>query len=184
MGSLPPMFSDFNIKKYKLIKYPSDISLQTLNEIKSLQTKRMDVAYSDKYDDINKSFKRLFNNRTREYPEELVNDLIENSSKVILKIKNYHDRPRPDKLAKKFGISLLYHKMKSAQTPAFPSGHSAQGRMRALILGDMFPEMKKEFMDVSNHISKSRIVARVHYKSDKEVGEKLGEDMYNYLKNA
>ena len=74
MGSLPPMFSDFNIKKYKIIKYPSDISLQTLNEIKSLQTKRMDVAYSDKYDDINKSFKRLFNNRTREYPEELVND--------------------------------------------------------------------------------------------------------------
>ena len=74
--------------------------------------------------------------------------------------------------------------MKSAQTPAFPSGHSAQGRMIALILGDMFPEMKKEFMDVSNHISKSRIVARVLYKSDKEVGEKLGEDMYNYLKNA
>jgi hypothetical protein len=56
--------------------------------------------------------------------------------------------------------------------------------MIALILGDMFPEMKKEIMDVSNHISKSRIVARVHYKSDKEVGEKLGEDMYNYLKNA
>ena len=84
MGSLPPMFSDFNIKKYKLIKYPSDMSLKTLNEIKSLQTQRMDVAYADKYDDINNSFKRLFNNRTREYPEELINDVIEQSSKVIL----------------------------------------------------------------------------------------------------
>ncbi len=178
------MFGDFYINKYKLIKYPSDISIKTLGEIKSLQTLRMDVPYADKYDDINKSFKRLFNNRTRKYPEGLVKDLIESSSKVILKIKNYHDRPRPNELAQKFGISLLYHKMKSAQTPSFPSGHSAQGKLIALTLGDLFPEMKKELIDVSNHISKSRIIARVHYKSDKEIGERLGEDMYNYLKTA
>ena len=178
------MFDDFNIKKYKLIKHPTDISLKTLNEIKSLQTQRMDVPYSDKYDDVNKSFKRLFNKRTRKYPEDLVQNLINSSSKVIMKIKNYHDRPRPNKLAKKFSISLLYHKMKSAETPSFPSGHSTQGKLIALVLGDMFPEMKKELIEVSNHISKSRIVARVHYKSDKEVGERLGEDMYNYLKTA
>ena len=53
------------------------------------------------------------------YPEELINDVIENSSKVILKIKNYHDRPRPDKLAKKFGISLLYHKMEKRTDTSF-----------------------------------------------------------------
>ena len=178
------MFDDFNIKKYKLIKHPTDISLKTLNEIKSLQTQRMDVHYSDKYDDVNKSFKRLFNKRTLKYPEDLVQNLINSSSKVIMKIKNYHDRPRPNELAKKFSISLLYHKMKSAETPSFPSGHSTQGKLIALVLGDMFPEMKKELIDVSTHISKSRIVARVHYKSDKEVGERLGEDMYNYLKTA
>ena len=111
MGSLPPMFSDFNIKKYKLIKYPSDISLQTLNEIKSLQTKRMDVAYSDKYDDINKSFKRLFNNRTREYPEELVNDLIEMSNSItssLDKVENelYQTKNQSNQDPLNYGVKL------------------------------------------------------------------------------
>lgn len=178
------MFDEFNINKYKTIKYPSSISLKNLSEIKNLQVQKIDVAYADKYDDINASFKRLFNNRKRNYPEELVNDLIDKSQPIILRIKNYHDRPRPNVLAEKFGISLLYHKMKSAQTPAFPSGHSAQSKLIGLVLADMFPEMKKELMEVANHISKSRIVARVHYNSDKIVGERLGQDMYNHLKNA
>jgi len=74
--------------------------------------------------------------------------------------------------------------MSSAQTPAFPSGHSAQSKLIALVLSDMYPEMKKEFTDVAAHVSNSRIVARVHYKSDKEIGERLGQDLYNHLNNA
>ena len=178
------MFGDFSIKKYKLIKYPSDISLKTLNEIKSLQTQKLDVAFANKYDDIHASFKRLFVNRKREFPSDLVKDLIGKSKPIIMRIKNYHDRKRPNVLAKNFGINLSYHKMSSAQTPAFPSGHSAQSKLVALVLSDMFPEMKKEFTQVAENVSKSRIVARVHYKSDKDIGEKLGQDMYNYLKNA
>ena len=178
------MFDDFNITKYKLTQYPSDISLKTLNEIKKLQVQKMNVPYADKYNDIEGSFKRLFINKKRQYPMELVKELINKSNPVILRIKNYHDRPRPDKLAHKFGISLLYHKMKSAHTPSFPSGHSAQGRLIGLVLSEMFPEMKKQLMEVAEHISKSRIVASVHYNSDKVVGEKLGEDMFNHLKTA
>jgi len=44
--------------------------------------------------------------------------------------------------------------------------------------------MKKEFTQVAENVSKSRIVARVHYKSDKDIGEKLGQDLYNHLNNA
>jgi hypothetical protein len=178
------MFSDFNINKYKHINYPSDFSLKTLNEIKSLQTQKLDTSFANRYDDIDKAFKQLFKNKTRTYPAALVNELIEQSHPVILRIKNYHDRPRPNELAKKFDIDLSYHKMKSAQTPAFPSGHSAQSKLISLVLSDMFPEMSNEFERVADNISKSRIVARVHYKSDKDVGEKLGKDLYNHLKTA
>jgi len=184
MDSIPSMFSGFNIKKYKSIKYPSDISLKTLNEIKSLQTQKLDIPFANKYDDIHESFKRLFVNRKREYPSALVMDLIGKSKPIIMRIKNYHDRKRPNVLAKNFGIDLKYHKMDSAQTPAFPSGHSAQSKLIALVLSDMFPEMKKEFTQVAENVSKSRIVARVHYKSDKDIGEKLGQDLYNHLNNA
>ncbi len=178
------MFDDFNITKYKHIKYPSARSIKSLNEIKSLQVQKMDVAYADKYDNIHGAFKQLFVNRKRKYPSDLVNTLIAKSKPIILRIKNYHDRPRPNELAKNFGIDLSYHKMSSAQTPAFPSGHSAQSKLIALVLSDMYPEMKREFTDVAAHISKSRIVARVHYKSDKEIGERLGQDLYNHLNNA
>ena len=56
------MFTDFNINKYKHINYPSDFSLKTLNEIKSLQTQRLDTSFANRYDDINKAFKHLFKN--------------------------------------------------------------------------------------------------------------------------
>jgi len=50
------MFDDFNITKYKHIKYPSERSMKTLNEIKSLQVQKMDVPYTDKYDNIQAAF--------------------------------------------------------------------------------------------------------------------------------
>ena len=45
----------------------------------------------------------------------------------------------------------------------------------------MFPSMEKEFKKVADNISESRIAGRVHYLSDKIVGEKLGVDLYNHL---
>jgi hypothetical protein len=73
--------------------------------------------------------------------------------------------------------------MSSAQTPAFPSGHSAQAFLIKEVLTDMYPEMNSLFVKAADNISKSRIVANVHYNSDKVVGERLGIDLYNHLKN-
>ena len=73
--------------------------------------------------------------------------------------------------------------MSSAQTAAFPSGHSAQAFLIKEVLTDMYPEMNPLFVKAADNISKSRIVANVHYNSDKVVGERLGVDLYNHLKN-
>ena len=42
----------------------------------------------------------------------------------------------------------------------------------------------EEFKQVGNEISNARNVARAHYKSDSDMGKKLGESMYNYIKNG
>lgn len=175
------MFEDFNINKYKTLKYPNDNSLKALNEIKYLQKKPLDVGFASTYDDISKSFERIFRHRLNNFPQELVKNLIDTSRPVIMKIKNYHNRKRPNVLAGNFGIDLRYFKTKSAQTPAFPSGHSAQGTLISFVLSDMFPSMKNEFKKVADNISESRIAGRVHYLSDKIVGEQLGVDLYNHL---
>jgi|TARA_R100001460_G_scaffold78191_1_gene119135 hypothetical protein len=178
------MFDDFNISKFKDVKYPADFSLKALGEIRKLQRTPLDVKFANKYDDIFKTFKNLFNNRTRKFPDKLVKDLIAESQPVILKIKNYHNRKRPNELAEYYNIDLSYNDMKSAKTPAFPSGHSAQSKLIALVLTDMYPEMQKELMQAAQNISKSRILARVHYESDKTMGEKLGESLFNHFKTA
>jgi len=178
------MFSDFNLEKYKRTTFPPDHSLKTLNEIKQLINKPVDISYSQKYDDVKSSFERLFKNRTRKFPEKLVDDLLEHSRPIILKLKNYHNRKRPNEVAKDFNINLSYNYMKSAQTPAFPSGHSTQSKLIGLVLSDLYPEMRQEFMQTAEHVSQSRIAARVHYESDKKVGESLGESLYQHFKSA
>ena len=56
--------------------------------------------------------------------------------------------------------------MGSAQTPAFPSGHSAQSKLVSLALTDIYPHLKIEFDKAAKNISESRITSRVHYESD------------------
>ena len=74
--------------------------------------------------------------------------------------------------------------MSSAQTASFPSGHSAQAYLIKEVLSDKFPELTSQFQKAADNISKSRILANVHYESDKRVGEQLGLDLYNHLKNV
>ena len=68
------------------------------------------------------------------------------------------------------------------KTPTYPSGHSAQGVLIAKLLADKFPKHAKDFMKLGKDISYSRNVARAHYKSDSELGEKIGSDMFDYVK--
>ena len=56
-------------------------------------------------------------------------------------------------MAKNFGINLPYVKMSSAQTAAFPSGHSAQAFLIKEVLTDMYPEMNPLFVKAADNIS-------------------------------
>jgi len=71
--------------------------------------------------------------------------------------------------------------MKSMETPSYPSGHSVQG----ILIGSVL-KMKygtSAFMKTAENISYSRRVARAHYKSDSKMGEKLGNSMFNFIKD-
>ena len=177
------MFENFNIEKYKQISVPKDNSLRTLGEIKRLKLMPLNKVLPPKYDNILNVFQNIFSYRVESFPYKVVEKLLNEAGPIVKKSKNYHNRPRPNVNAKKFKIELDYLKMKSAQTPAFPSGHSAQSKLVSLALTAMYPHLKKHFETAAENISNSRIVARVHYESDKTVGEKLGTDLYNHIKH-
>ena len=171
------MLKNFNIKKYLSKKPPSDNSFTTMQEIKELGKTPINKNFVKEKDDIKKSFTKIVDEG------KFIQDLIDESAPIILKIKKHHNRPRPKKLAKKLGIKMEDIEMESMKTPSYPSGHSAQGMFIGMALSDKYPSKRNKLMKTARDISKSRNIAHAHYKSDSKFGEEIGKDMYNEFKN-
>ena len=171
------MFDDFDIQKYLDKKPPSDNSNTTKQEILELTKIPIREKFIKEMDDSRVVFGKIVDEK------KLVNKLIKESDKPLMKIKKHHNRPRPKVLAKKMGIKMKDVELKTMKTPSYPSGHSLQAYLIALTLSDKHPQKKDKLMKAARDISYSRRVARAHYKSDSLFGEQIGKDMYNYIKD-
>ena len=174
------MFKDFNISSFKKMKPPSDNSFDTDQEIKALKKIPLRKEFVKKYDDIEAAFKKTAEEQgVKDYDKNIAAKLIKASAPVILKLKKYHNRPRPYDL----DSSLKTVKMKSMNTPSYPSGHSAQGMLIALVLKDKYGK-GSAFMQTAKNISDSRNMAHAHYKSDSKNGTELGKKLYKHIKKT
>jgi len=177
------MLKDFNISNFKKMKPPGDYTFDTMQEIKLLKKIPLNKKFVKDYDDIEGAFEKTAKQQGLDYDKKIASKLVKESAPVILKLKKHFNRPRPKVLAKKMNIDIKDIEMKSMKTPSYPSGHSAQGTLIANILSDKYPKAKKAFMQTAKNISDSRNIAHAHYKSDSDMGRKLGEQMYNHIKN-
>jgi len=174
------MFKDFDIKPFKKKKPPVDSGYTTRTEINELKKIPLKKAFVKKYDDIELAFKKTAEEQgIEDYDKKIVTKLIKDSAPIILELKKYHNRKRPYDLDKNLKAIVL----KSMKTPSYPSGHSTQGFLIGNYLSDKYPRSRKGFMATAKNISHSRRVARAHYKSDSKMGEKLGNSMFNFIKN-
>ena len=176
------MFENFDYSQFKNMPPPKDGSLKSLSEIKDLQNIPMDKGFVKKRDDIYGSFKELADKKNITLDKKEINNLSNGSASVILKLKKYYNRPRPKEQAKQYGLQLENIELSSMKTPSYPSGHSAQGILIGNYLADKYKD--QDFKKIGNEISDARNVARAHYKSDSDMGKKLGESMYNYIANG
>jgi len=177
------LLSNFNYDKFKLNSFPKNTSMQTLEELNRLKDLPQDTAFAKKYDNIESVFKEVCKSNNIKYPEELVIELLKSSAGIILDLKFIHNRPRPQQLAKEYGIQLGGLGMESMNTPSFPSGHSTQGFLIGKVLQTKLPITTDAFLEAGKKISYSRNIARAHYPSDSQIGETLGTLMYEYLKH-
>ena len=174
------MLKDFNISTFKKMKPPSDSSFDTAQEIKALKKIKLDKNFVKKYDNIEAAFKKTAEEQgIKDYDKKIASKLIKESAPVILKLKKHHNRPRPYELDK----NLSSIKMKSMNTPSYPSGHSAQGMLIASVLKDKYGK-GSAFMQTAKNISDSRNVAHAHYKSDSKNGTELGKQLYKHIKKT
>ena len=177
-------FKGVKVEDFNDLKYPEDDSDKVKRELLKIKAIELDKAFVKKCDDIKKMFKDYFGENDLDFPEILVTDIIDGSTYLLMGVKNFYRRPRPNKLAKKLGIEFDFVDLSSAKTPSFPSGHATQSHLLAYILSDMFPKHKDSFEKMAKDISMSRMMAKVHYPSDIEWGEKMAEVLYKqYKKN-
>ena len=148
-----------DISSFKKQKPPSNNSFDTDQEVKALKKIPLRKEFVKKYDDIEAAFKKTAEeNNIKDYDKKIVAKLIKESVPVILELKKYHNRPRPYELDK----NLKAVKMKSMNTPSYPSGHSAQGILIASVLKDKYGK-GSAFMQTAKNISDSRNIAHAHY---------------------
>ena len=178
------MFKDFDTSPFKKMKPPGNNSFDTMQEIKALSKIPLDKKFVKKYDNIESAFKQTAKeNNIADYDKKVAATLINESAPVIIKLKEHFNRPRPKVSAVKMNINMKDIEMASMKTASYPSGHSVQGVLIGKALGDKYPKAKSAFNKTAENISYSRRVAHAHYKSDSDMGEKLGNSMYKHIKN-
>jgi hypothetical protein len=184
MKETPSMLKDFEWKQFAgQPPYGNDNS-KTKMELHQLAKLPMDKSFVEEMDDVSKVFKEYCDTVDIDFPKGLVDTLLDDSRIFITRLKYLYNRPRPKQLAKHpmVNVPMKDNELDSMKTPSYPSGHSTQGVLIGLVLSDMYPEHQHNLMDLAKDISYSRNVARAHYPSDSKFGEKLGNEMFKYLK--
>ena len=181
MKSVGGNFVDFNIKNFMTTPPPKNSSNKTFKELRSLEriTPDVDVKAADK---VEKYFEDGLKALDLKYPKEEVKKLLDDTRGIIYKLKYHYNRPRPNQVAKALGLKFHDEPLDTATTPAYPSGHSIQGRFISRYLSSLYPERENEIMEIGDKISRSRLIAKVHYPSDSELGLDIGDELFKKMK--
>ena len=101
-------------------------------------------------------------------------------SKQINIYKRIYNRARPQQVAPNL-INIEKGTLlpsKTAFTPAYPSGHAFQSYYLARILSIQFPEKKTELIQMARRIADIRIIAGLHFPSDRDFAWLLVDRMF------
>ena len=178
------MFKNFDTSSFKKMKPPGDNSFDTMQEVKELNKIPLNKKYVKDYDNIEAAFKKTAEEQgVKDYDKKIAAKLIKESAPVILELKKHFNRPRPTKLAKKMNIKMKDIEMESMKTPSYPSGHSTQGILIGKVLQTKLPITTDGFLEAGKRISYSRNIGRAHYPSDSELGEIIGNSLYQHIKH-
>ena len=101
-------------------------------------------------------------------------DIVEQSTPIILHFKNKFDRRRP----KEVDNTIKTLNSKTTNTRSYPSGHSTQSMLVAKYVIGKFPKHEKGLLEAAKECGIGRVLAGFHYLSDHVAGKLLGEKLY------
>lgn len=154
-----PPSNDSDVTKKELV-YLSELTRNRSNSQIEL-IKLVDKEPNDLY---HKTLKRL----NLEFPQDIFDKSWNILKNIIKNLKHQHNRPRPYQISDKYGIAINLLDSKTAQTPAYPSGHTAYAALGAYILAAKYPAHSEHFFDKVSTAGMARMLMGVHYPSDNE----------------
>ena len=128
-------------------------------------------------------FYRILNGKSiQEWQKSWIEKYLNDSSVIILKEKFKWNVPRPWQTAKELKVRLPYtYNAITADSPSYPSGHSAQ----AVLLANLFTEIdesnKDAYLSLGEMIGRGRIQLGLHYPMDHSYGKKVGDYLWKHM---
>lgn len=157
----PPRFS-----KEEMSDLLSVIEQHKQNVVPSSLQEKCDTDIDGLFEDYLSSQGIVYN---VSYYSKLKKDLVP----VIRSLKSIYDRPRPQEIALMYGIPFRDDDLDTAKSPSYPSGHTIQGYVLALLLSEQFPEERENLLNIAEMIGQSRIDRGVHFPSDLSFGRMI-----------
>lgn len=178
-------------KSINLIMPPfKNSSQETHNEIIELSK----LTANAKNTDIDKAllldknlgydFGRVLDKHHLEFPKQEFNSIWKVIGDYIMYFKWYFNRPRPKQLMEYYNEYINVYTPDSAQTPSYPSGHTAYAETMKIVIQRKYPMIKfNHSLDKAvNNMAMSRMVLGVHYLSDNTASIEVVNNLIDYLK--
>jgi len=104
-----------------------------------------------------------------------INEIHKDIYPFIIKLKYHYQRVRPIQLSHILSMRMYPFDSVTAITPSYPSGHSIQSKVYAVVLGNKYPKFYNKLQELAADIYQSRLAMGIHYQSDCLFGEYVTE---------
>jgi hypothetical protein len=168
---------------------PANLSKTTLQELQLLsrltlnRTKEEEDLVNRIDVDMDTPFELLCKNYDLSYPKNIIEENYHLLRPILLNLKGMYNRPRPNQLAKYFGLKIDVIVTDTHHTAAYPSGHTVYSKLVSLVLKNKYPQIDQiKLNNIVDNTAKARLLQGVHYPSDNEASIIFANFMFNKLK--
>ena len=192
-GPLSKEWGDLASKPSSLIPLDAnevDYKMPPLNDSKEVEAELKYIAHvienheftNKERKELDKDFVKLIFNyadeKNLDYDKKTIEDLVKDFAHLIIRLKEKYNRARPYQVAAVKGLDLNYNKTiqgagGTANSPSYPSGHTAQAYLAAELVAKNNPDHRDELIAIAERVAMARIKEGVHFPSDNEFSKVL-----------
>ena len=168
LSQIPPPPNSSEVTQKEL----NDLVVYTAELVKDDDTKERFLQYDYSLVDYIKkaSIEAGFSEDDADDVEKIIEDIIKDTSPLILRLKFNFSRARPYQLAFYYKLQVFPFTTLNADTPSYPSGHAFQAKIITEVLGNKYPKYYHSLKQLSDDICMSSLYLGLNYQSDIDMG--------------